>query len=188
MKVFIISQPKSGTYLLSALISFFNLKESYLHFSENKYEKYDHSKLEKGRTEPSFFSQKLSIVESIKLVPENSIAVGHLPYTQNIAKLLINFKKVFIDRNIQDRLQSAVRWSKFSGRSVPKVSKSKIDLWKTDKNIFVIQFEDIKNKKISAIDKLQLFLFNEVKYNSIDAVDYALNTETLTKVKIQNES
>jgi len=168
MKCFIISLPKSGTYLLSNLISQFGLEESLLHIGINKYQKYDPNNLSAGRKDPLKYTHELPIEESINLVKENQIVVGHLPFNENIYNILKPFKKILLTRDVDDINQSAKRWQSQTGRGNPERTNVKqrkivaIGEWTNAQDIFKIEFDQIINRNKKVLDDLQMYLFGQI--------------------------
>ena len=191
MKYFIISMPKSGTYLLSNLLEKFGIEQSYLHIGLTKYQKYDPKNLYDGRLNPLNYTHELDIKESLKLIKENQVAVGHIPYNDTTNELLKDFKKIIITRKIDDINESAKRWQKISRRGNSErtnVKLRKINAvleWKNKENIFHIEFDDIINLNEKKIDDLQIYLLGNIRFDSILSTKTSLSEKTLTKSHIR---
>lgn len=186
MKYFIISLPKSGTYLLSNLLTEFKIKQTFLHLGLSKYQQYDKNNLIDGQKNPLKYTHNLGIDKSINLIKENEFAVGHLPCTENIIKILRNFKKILLVRDIESINQSAKRWAEFSGRgnkTTTNVKHKKINsiLQWTNQDVIVINFDEIIKRDTKAIDNLQLHLFGQIVFDSEKALKNALASNSLTK-------
>jgi hypothetical protein len=185
VKYFIISQPKSGTYLLSNILIELGIIPTHLHISNERYEDYS-NKGNDAVKNPKKYSKNIPIEESLTLIEDKSFAVGHLPYSENAEILLKDFKKILITRDINDIEKSWQRFNKDYQRKngFNKELLNDIELWKKS-NIFHITFEELITKDIKKLDSLQLFLFNKINVNSANALDNALNSPSLTKSSIR---
>ena len=185
MKYFIISQPKSGTYLLSNILIELGITPTHLHISNEKYEDYSSKDTDTVKN-PKKYSKNIPIEQSLKLIRDESFAVGHLPYSDTTEELLKDFKKILITRNINDIKMS---WQRFKRDYQRKNGFNTellhdIELWKKS-NIFHITFDELISKDIEKINSLQLFLFNKINVDSTIALDNALNSPSLTKSSIR---
>lgn len=188
MKYFIISKPKSGTYLCSNILKILGLIQTFMHISEKYYHQYDPNNIEDGRLNPKKYQLSVPIEKSILKVPENSFAVGHLQPKKENLQLLVDFKKIFLHRNLEDRKMSAGRWTLETPRKPINFSFSeeiKMDAWRSVDNTFSLSFEDMIDKNQEKIDELQYFVLGKVKINSNDLITEALQTESLTKSSIR---
>lgn len=192
MKYFIISQPKAGTYLCSNVLKNFGINQSYLHLNMNHYSKY----FEKIDGQEKKFEKKLIKIplnESIKLIKDNSFAVGHIPYDSSTEVLLKDFKKILITRNISDCKESWRRFSKesrfakgnFYKNKANQYRYKKISEWENIEEVFHINFDDIINENIKKIDELQVFLFHQNFFLSEEILKKSLNEDSLTKSSIR---
>lgn len=185
MKCFIISQPKAGTYLLSNVLIELGIKPTHLHISNKKYEDYS-SKDADAVKNPKKYSKNIPIQQSLKLIENNSFAVGHLPHNNKTEILLKDFKKILLTRNVKSIKKSWHRFNKDYQREndFNEELLKRIELWKNC-NIFHITFEELISKDIRKLDSLQLFLFNKINLNSAIALNNALNSDSLTKSSIR---
>lgn len=183
MKYFILSQPKAGTYLCSNLLVEFGIEQTDLHFSETEYQHYDLDDLESSRKNPRKYTKTSPLEVSTKLINEVSFGVGHLIPSDKNVRILKDFKKILLVRDIDSAKKSMDRWLKMSGRSgsFNETSYKKILGWETQSDVFKIDFTDLITKKIGVIDQLQLFLFDELKINSETALTNALEKDSMTK-------
>ena len=131
MKTFVITIPKSGTYLMRELLEQIGLKSSYLHISERG--TYDYSKvsLEKGRKNPQSCLKQMSLEESLNNIPENSFAVGHLTHTPRIIDLLSSFNVLFLKRDFKDTVLSRMLFLLQTGRANRQASDK---IWVNEQN------------------------------------------------------
>ena len=116
MKTFVVSIPKSGTYMIRELLDRIGLVSSHLHVSERK--TYDYSKvsIEKGRKQPGSCSTSMNLTKSIEQIPENSFAVGHLPYNKETIKILEPLNVLFLKRDFKETVISMMLFLLESGR------------------------------------------------------------------------
>ena len=118
MKTFIISVPKSGTYLLREILEQAGAAPSQLHISESG--TYDYSKIsyELGRRQPNKCKTRMPLEESLALIPENSFAVGHLAYSPETADMLKDFNVLFVGRDIKEIYLSFMIYQIETGRAL----------------------------------------------------------------------
>ena len=50
---------------------------------------------------------------------------------------------------------------------------------------FHIDFNSLLNKDTDVLDKMQLFLFNDILYNSLEVIEKSLISDTITKSNIR---
>ena len=117
MKAFIISIPKSGTYLLRELLEQLGLGKSHLHITESGTFDYSKVSYEVGRRNPRKCKTRMTLKESLDKIPENSFAVSHLTYTKEHTKLLKSFKVIFIGRDIKEVYLSYMVYQLETGRA-----------------------------------------------------------------------
>jgi len=193
--VIIISQPKAGTYLCSEIAKNLGLHQTYMHLSQLFYSQYDSDRMFESRQFPKKFQVKKPLEESVNLIEPNSFAVTHVDCTPENIELFDRFKKVVLLRDVNEILSSRKKWLEESGRTIavkgdkrkPKINPwtreriERLSDWTKVDNTFVLQFNQMIGKDIEAIDGLQLFLFNEIKHNSLDVIEKSLQAETFTK-------
>ena len=190
MKVLVISQPKSGTYLCANLLQQLGLNFTGLHISKDHYQKYDLNNLEDCKTNGRKYTTKLNVEESIKIVKENQFAVSHLRHSKKHVDITSDFKKIILTRNYDEVIESWERWAtetnrNFNSRHIDKSVQKNILNWLNESNIFHLTFNNIYNKNILVIDNLQNFLFGEVKVDSLNALTTALDQPSLTKSRLR---
>lgn len=186
MKYFIISQPKSGTYLASNLLRCFGIMSENYHLSESLYQKYPDNYIKNGR--PVEFTHRVELAKSVNLIKEGTHAVGHIPYSKKNNETLNEFTKILITRSHKDIQESLERFKKNAKRSYLKFDKKEIEnieKWKTKTNIFHITFEDLIEKNKEKIDQLQIYLFGEIRFDSEEKITQALEMNSMTKSSIR---
>jgi hypothetical protein len=181
MKFFIISQPKSGTYLMSNILKNMGINNSRLHF--------DPGLIRKFNTLKDFEKIEGTLEDGLDLIESDYYAVGHIPYNKKTREALFDFKKILITRNKEDIKKSALRYLDEKNISVFSIINNKnlrrIERWKNSKDVFHITFEDIVNKNTKKIDELQIFIFGKIKFKSLKIIEMALSQESLTKSSIR---
>jgi hypothetical protein len=183
MRVMIVSQPKAGTYLTSALLAEMGLEQTWLHINQNGYQKYNPDDLEAGRKRPEDFTTLSPLAESLELVPEGGFAVTHLPCLDPFIKPMEGFKKVLLTRDIEECRESTMRFMKKRGRESNFFDADHhcwIRKWDAQPDVFRMEFDDLIGKDTQVIDRLQYFLFRERRWPSCQILQAALDTETLT--------
>ncbi len=155
MKTFIISIPKSGTYLMREILEQAGAGHSQLHISESG--TYDYSKIsyELGRRQPNRCKTRMSLKDSLDRIPENSFAVGHLAYSEETVELLKDFNVLFIGRDIKAVYLSFMIYQLETGRALRDVQDR---TWTSDNNP-ARQFEKFLNIRG---DKLMTKYFTKI--------------------------
>lgn len=188
MKILVISQPKSGTYLCANILQNLGYEFTYMHIATRSYDKYDPNNLKQGRAHPAHFRHNSTMKESAELIQDNQFAVGHIDYSDNAAEIFKDFKKIVLYRNPREAAESWNRWKKESGRSMKEkksVPNAKILDWQNKENTMTLNFDDMVNKNTQKIDALQFFLFEELKYNSTAVIEKSLAQDSLTKSSVR---
>lgn len=191
MRAFIISHPKSGTYLCSNLLVELGFKQSGLHLlNEKRYYEYDlfNDKAMHHSVFKRYIKNGVSLIDNLALIDEESFAVGHIHYNETICPHFQKFKLLYVSRDNDERMKSYKRMDKEFGRGCPSSLKfhlenKKISPWSN--HAFNLSFEDMINKNTSKIDDLQIYLFDEIKYDSDNIITLALNKPSITKSSIR---
>lgn len=188
MKVMVISQPKAGTYLCSNLLVEMQIPTCGYHYKSNLVNKYDLNDIENIREGLKSEKIRSPLTETIKMLPDNYHAVSHLDYNQINVNALKDFKIILLTRDYAERVKSWQSWTKAKGNTKGasninyKKQEQKKD-WIKEPNVFHLQFDDMIHKNKEKLDQLQEFLFNEVKFSSVDCMSNALQKNSLTKSK-----
>ena len=188
MKILVISQPKSGTYLCANILQNLGLEFTYMHLAAGSYDKYEPNNLDEGRKNPKKFRHKATLEESSQLIRDDQFAVGHIGHSAEAERIFNDFKKVVLYRDTLEAGESWNRWKKESGRAMKNyktMDNSNILKWRNLENTITINFNDMVNKNIDVIDKLQLFLFDRLKYNSAAIIEKSLAQDSLTKSSLR---
>ena len=187
MRAFIISQPKSGTYLCSNLLVEWGLDQTALHLTPGGwYYKYD---LDDPSSMANFIKYLHKEGESFKhnlnLIPENGFAVGHIAYQPIIEQALESFKLIVLTRPRGEVLQSIERFKDEFNREIQIGDRLRRGIGKWKNKAFHLTFDDMINKNIEKLDELQIYLFGEIKFDSEKSVENALNKKSITKSSIR---
>jgi len=190
MKIFVISQPKAGTYLCVNILKEFGFKFDGYHFGEKKYEKYPDSTHPTYKTiiaNPNLVETRSKLRESIKLIEDGCIGVGHLTFSHQTESILSNFKKIVLTRPDKEILESLKRWESYSGRKPTNITPTMarirgVEEWLQRDDIFHMTFADMKNSNIVKIDQLQNFLDIGYQYDSKKVCSNALKNPSKTKI------
>ena len=190
MRIFVISQPKAGTYLCANILQELNFKFNRYHFSEKKYERYPKPTkkyFKDSLKTPRRLKTRMPLEESLKLIEEGHLGVGHLGYTNKNKSLLKEFKKIVLTRPEHEILESLKRWEVYSGRKKTNIENvllicESVKKWIGDDDVFHMTFKDMKDINTKKIDSLQDFLKINYKYNSEKVCLDALSKPSVTKI------
>ena len=187
MKVMIISQPKAGTYLCNNLMEEFGFESSYKHLNKTNYQAYDKNNLENCKSNPRQYDVNVDISQSVQTIKDNQVAMTHLSYSKDLQNIFKDFKKILLTRDKQNRDKSWERFKKIRPwNSIPTEGHyDNIKAWNKCEDVFELQFDDMINKNTTQLDKLQLFLVDEIKYNSEQAMCSATQKPSITKSNIR---
>lgn len=189
MKCVVMSQPKAGTYLCANLLVEFGMVNSSMHLSEHEYQRYDLSDLDACRNATATFTHRKDLHKTLKMIKDNEFAVGHIRGGHKNISRMKEFKKIFLVRSKEEIFQSAERWRQLSGRDIrPKVlvnlAKEMLP-WEDEEDVFVLPFKKMLYKNKECLDELQVYLFGEVRVDSVEAMTAALEKDSLTKSDIR---
>lgn len=198
-KVFVVSLPKSGTYLMAEVLSQLGYERT-IHVCEDFVDRYNDDRLQEGRDRPDKFRSFISWRDALQLVGAGQFAVGHLPFSVDRQEALEDFRTIFLKRQLRDCLVSDLRWTLSTKRRErhphaswlegPKRTRTVEFLkdrgpiyrkhframlgWNQAPNVQVYRFEDLYAGKISS-------LLSRGEADVASAVVSSLKRETLTK-------
>ena len=189
MKVFVLSQPKAGTYLCANILQELGFKFNQLHFSEKKYERYPdpNGKYRAKLQYPHNLQTRMPLEESLELLKDNDVGVGHLGFTQKNEALLSDFKKIVLTRPKGEILESLQRWTEFSRRPPANIEHTlarceAVTKWIERPGIFHMTFDDMRNVNVEKINQLQDFLKIKPKLDSKEVCRKAKSKPSITKI------
>lgn len=116
--VVVTSIPKAGTYLLGEVLRNLGCGQTWMHLSGSTrhFTRYAPGLLREGRRDPARFRVDTPLADAITLVGPGEFAVGHLPRTRAIEKLLAPCAAIFLKRDLRDCLVSRLRFDLQTGR------------------------------------------------------------------------
>lgn len=160
-----------------------------MHLSQHDYQRYDLEDLTACRESTAKFTHKKELHKTLGMIQDNEFAVGHIRHGRKNIDRLSGFKKIILLRDYEAIKESAERWKSLSGRNVNPKSlihlAEEIEKWQDEKDVYVLWFRNMVNKNVIAIDKLQIYLFGSIKYDSEKAISAALAKDSLTKSDIR---
>ncbi|HEX3727316.1 MAG TPA: sulfotransferase domain-containing protein [Pirellulales bacterium] len=121
-RVMIVSIPKAGTYLYAYLLQHLGLEHIYLHLSEDHLSDYRFATRDEMRLEPEEFRRDFPLAQSLSLVREGQLVVGHLAHSAPTAALLNGWKVLFLYRDLRDAAISHMRFFAETGRGGPETA------------------------------------------------------------------
>ena len=198
-KVFILSQPKAGTYLMANILMELGYRcgnidnlHGIKHCSRGKVEIYPlpvQPGFERSRTHPEDFRLWMGFKRTAETINKGEFAVGHLlPHIGGSSGTLRDYKKILLTRNEKDISDSLYRWDKFSGRS-PSNKKDVLQhaklmwSWTQEHKVFHITFEEMMSSDIGKLDALQEYLDVQDIKDSKQIYEQAKIKDSVTKVK-----
>ncbi len=202
-KVFVVSQPKAGTYLMANILMELGYDTGHIdtyhgikHISRGKVEIYPLpgcEGFEEARKNTDKYRLMMGMSGSIRTMNKGEFAVGHvLPQVGRAPYILRNHKKILLTRKSKHIEESLHRWDSFSGRS-PSNKKDVLELakrmllWNNNEyhhagGLFALTFDDMKNFNTEKIDQLQKFLGIVDLYDSNSLLEKALTKDSITKI------
>lgn len=184
MRSIIISQPKSGTYLCANLLQNFGLDFTWMHISLEHYHQYDKNDIETCRLNALKFQVEEEFDSSIQKIGDNQFAVGHILYSHKTEHLLRDFKKVVLYRDNDEAFESFQNFRNETKKYQPgkrPYKSEQILKWKISQNVFILKFDDMINCNVDVLNELQIFLFDEIKYDSLSCMEMSMKQNSITK-------
>ena len=89
-------------------------------------------------------------------------------------------------RDLKSCKESWKSWAKVTGKSIDSAMLDKnfrrnIEKWKGTENVFHMHFNDMKQRNPEVLDNLQIFLFGDIFFDSVQTMQNALDRDSLTK-------
>jgi len=193
--VFVLSQPKAGTYLMANILlelGYTGGPDGIMHISNGKYETYPYPGTPgfyRARTDPNSVRTEMHWYKSLDLIKKpNHFAVGHISWAKSPHRFA-DFDVILLTRPLKKIKESLDRWDEFSGRGASDHDKvlelaEQVGNWRSRKDmmpIFEITYDDMRNCNVERIDELQEFL-KTPKKDSKTVVENALARDSVTKV------
>jgi hypothetical protein len=114
VRAIICSVPKSGTYLMGAILTRLGMRDTKQHVHLRGFTDYNNVDLETARRRPDDLSVTEPLEVTLQRIGPGEFAVGHLP--ASTGPLLSDFQVIFAYRNVRDILVSFCRWTAVTGR------------------------------------------------------------------------
>jgi hypothetical protein len=183
MKLIVISQPKSGTYLCANILQNLGFEFTYLHILPDSYNAYNKDDIENCKRHPEKFRVDAPLQEPLSMIGEGQFAVSHLRRNKVTDLAVKDFKKIILCRDADEIFESYKTWMEETGRDrTPRKGKPEmVTSWINCDNTFAMQFNDMVDKNIDKLDELQMFLFGGIIHNSLTVIEQSLNQPSLTK-------
>ena len=202
-KVFVISFQKSGTYLVSEILGNLGYNKTLIHVNkklENTHQKYDNDKLEEIKKNYKKFSFNLNAKDLFENLNDDQFAVGHIFYTQEAKKLLINHKKILMIRNGRNCLISMMRFLENNTRYNINDQKTWIKI--KDKKEKLITFLQVRGfnffktsfkimpwlKESPLVIRFENLVDNKKNYNELLKISDFLNLQIINSENVLNQS
>jgi len=188
VNILVISQPKAGTYLCANILVELGFVFNGLHIGKKTYQRYDLNNLQDSRLNPEKYTRKSKLLHTLNKLKKDEIALSHLPYKNKIRHDIKDFKKIYLYRDYNERLNSWNRWIEKTGRkdifpnSMTKEYSELMNNWTNEPNTFTLSFDDMRNKNFDKINQLQNFFFEKIKFDSKFIIHRSLKNPSLTKI------
>lgn len=186
MKYLITSVPKSGTYLAANIFKNLNIPDSGIHIQGSESSRYI---IGGWRQDPKNQNLDVKIYkkteEIIDEVKDGEFLTGHIERTETMIKKFLGYKKVLLVRDLSGIIQSTVTYAKEKNvnmlDTITIETIKEIKEWEKDKDCIVINFNDLIDKNIDVMDNLQIHLFGEIRFDSLEILELSLKQDSPTK-------
>jgi len=183
MRAVVISQPKAGTYLAANLIEYLGMDFSHIHIDPGMYRIFKNNDLK------NFERFRGDVSKAVSNLKDNQFAVGHIPFVKQNKEALKDFKKILVIRDSKEIMESAKRYKNEKNQDVQTIINSSnlknIARWSEEKDVFVIKFAEMIEENSRKINEMQMYLFNQIKTDSLWAIRQAKVGDSLTKSSIR---
>ena len=192
MRYIIMSQPKAGTYLTANILHNLNIADSGIHIQSAYTTVYIVGSWRTTGKQHREYKENTLItsLKALSYVEDEEFVTGHLQCTDFLKEEFKNDKKILLLRNTEDIRQSALNYLEDQAYNVFPIVKStlfNIKKWEKEKDVFVIYFDDLINKNIEVIDNLQKYLFDEIRFDSLDIITKSLEQDSPTKSNLRKQ-
>lgn len=106
-KAAVITIPKSGTYFVSELLSHAGLELVKLNVRKNSFRDFRWKDL----NDVTNLEKQLPLEILVKMIVPGQVIAGHIQYDDYTKNALLDFKNIFVYRNMRDALVSAMRYA-----------------------------------------------------------------------------
>ena len=202
-RVLLATQPKAGTYLLSAVVAELGFHQTYFHIARRRMQAYDRTMLEAGAASPRNFDVEIPLRQSLKLIRHGEFAASHLTPRREVLRLVgHDFAVIACVRELRSSLISYARFAASTGRKgeatarkireegaapfIRKFGKRLIDraqsiaAWGQQENAILLQFEDLKTDPQKGAGRIADFL-GVTDRDPAEVLETARSGQSLTK-------
>ena len=109
-KVFIITIPKSGTYLAAKLLENLGIINCDVHIATGNIQDNRFADERALKLEPWRFLTEIPFMSSAQLIRNGQFSFGHIPCFEKEKRVLEDFKKIFTFRELRDVIVSLIRF------------------------------------------------------------------------------
>ncbi|MDH4191524.1 MAG: hypothetical protein OEW21_15140 [Betaproteobacteria bacterium] len=109
-RVFVVSLPKSGTYLIAEILGLLGLANTGVHMSESGFSDYRPIAIAHDNSDDSLPPHQFPLHKAIRLMMPGQFAVGHLGYSDYVIDCLSEFRVLVSKRELRGALVSHMRF------------------------------------------------------------------------------
>ncbi len=109
-KIFVLSLPKSGTYMWSNILEQSGYKFCGKHIAYSGFQNIPDDR-QQFFEDPMGFYVKSPLADSLKFIDDGEFAVGHLPCTPETIDMLKDFKLIFSYRDLKESIVSFINYA-----------------------------------------------------------------------------
>ena len=109
-RAFIITIPKSGTYLITRILANLGIVDCGVHIAIDNLQDNRFADEKILRVQPWKYIAWVPINVSTRLIDQGQFSFGHIPYSREAEYILQDFKKVFTFRELRDVIVSLLRY------------------------------------------------------------------------------
>lgn len=125
-RVFVITIPKSGTYLIAKILQSIGLVDCQVHIATENIQDNRFAPTEKIKLQPWKFLVHIPLKTSTRFIRSGQFAFGHIPCLVAEQQVLYDFKKLLTFREMRDVITSLVRYHDSREHEYAKERKVKI--------------------------------------------------------------
>lgn len=125
-RAFIITIPKSGTYLITKILANLGIVDCGVHIATDHLQDNRFADERILRMQPWKYVVWVPFDVSTRLIDRGQFSFGHIPYSGEGDKLLRDFKKVFTCRELRDVIVSLVRYHDSRDHNYAKPERIKL--------------------------------------------------------------
>jgi hypothetical protein len=192
MKYLITSVPKSGTYLTANIFKNLGISDSGIHIQNATKSLYIVGGWRQDKNNKNYnervYKNSEDIIDEVK---DGEFLTGHIEKTELMTKKFLGYKKVLLVRDMSGIIDSAIRYKKDQNVNLlPHINIEKfksIEEWKNDSDCFTINFVDLIAKNIDVMNDLQIYLFGEVRLDSLEIIELSLKQDSPTKSNLRKD-